>query len=39
MAENIQRALKMATINVQLGILPTFSNEPTANNSSASEWL
>jgi hypothetical protein len=38
MAE-MQEALQMATINAQLAVLPTFSNNPKEHNSSSSEWL
>ena len=39
MAENIQQALQMATTNAQLAILPTFSNDPKEDRTSATEWL
>ncbi len=35
----MQQALQMATTNAQLAILPTFSNNPKEDNSSATEWL
>ncbi len=38
-AEYIQQALQLATTKVQLAILPTFSNEPRKDKTSAAEWL
>ena len=39
MAEAMQQALQLATTNAQLAILPTFSNDPKEDRSSATEWL
>ena len=35
----MQQALQLATTNAQLAILPTFSNDPKEDKSSATEWL
>jgi N12 class adenine-specific DNA methylase len=39
MAENIQQALQMTTTNAQLAVLPTFSNDPKEDKSSAIKLL
>ena len=36
---DMQQALQLATTNAQLAILPTFSNNPTDDRTSATEWL
>ena len=36
---DIQQALQLATTNAQLAILPTFSNNPTEDRASPTEWL
>ena len=36
---NIEQALQLATTNAQLAILPTFSDEPTDDRVTATEWL
>ena len=35
----MQQALQLATANAQLAILPTFSNDPKEDKTSATEWL
>jgi hypothetical protein len=39
MAENIHQVLQLATTNVQLAIMPTFSNDPKKDKTSVMEWL
>ena len=36
---DMQQALQLAATNAQLAILPTFSNNPTDDRTSATEWL
>jgi hypothetical protein len=38
MAENIQKALQLATINAQSAILPAFSNDSREDKTSGTEW-
>jgi hypothetical protein len=39
MTENIQQALQLATTNLQITILPTFSINAREDKTSATEWL
>jgi hypothetical protein len=36
---DVKQALQMETTNVQLAILPTFSNDPKEDRTFATEWL